>query len=272
MIRFNEKPSILKTSLGLIVHRPKFEPHDSLPKHELRWSLPNIDSKELNAYNRLCSWEDNECFPLCFPYVMGGALHLQLLKLLPVPAMGLLHLRSEIKLLKAIDMTSPCELVCRTGESTISPQGYEFEALSFLEQGGEICWSCKATFLRRGNFSGATDSQTSTLRKLDYLNPQGSFYVPRNIGRKYARLCGDYNPIHISTPTAWLFGLKRSIAHGMWVVARAIALLPEQINYLELAFKGPVFTGGNVEIVKEGQDFNLFYSGNPRPVILARLN
>ena len=253
------------------MHRPKFQPHAPLPEVELRLPLACIDLARLNDYQKLCAYTLSDKVPLCYPYVLCGPLHLQLLKRLPIPPMGLLHLRSQIHLIEAIDPHSPCELICRSGTSQLTPQGLEFEALSILEQGGKVLWSCTATFLRSASFPEASDSQAPALNKLDYVDPTASFAIPRNIGRRYARLCGDFNPIHISRPTAWLFGLKGSIAHGMWVAARALPLLSEEATSIDLAFKGPVFTGGHVELVQSGGDFNLFYRGNPRPVILGRV-
>lgn len=269
---FTDKPSVLRNSIRLLMHRPKFHAHAPLPKVELRLALDCIDLAELHDYQKLCAYELSDQVPLCFPYVLCGALHLQLLTSLPIPAMGLLHLRSQINLIEAIDPLSPCELICRSGKSQLTPQGFEFDAISILEQEGKVRWSCTATFLRRGSFLEASDSQAYELKKLDFVNPVGSFAIPNNIGRQYARMCGDFNPIHISSPSAWLFGLKGSIAHGMWVAARALPILNKEATSLELAFKGPVFTGGHVELVQKHLDFNLFYRGNPRPVILGRLS
>lgn len=50
-----------------------------------------------------------------------------------------------------------------------------------------------------------------------------SFQVPQGIGREYASLCNDYNPIHISSIAAKAFGFKSTIAHGMWVVGKIMA-------------------------------------------------
>ena len=269
---FTDKPSVLKNSMRLLMHRPKFYPHNPLPKVELRLALDCIDLAELHDYQKLCTYAVSDQVPLCFPYVLCGPLHLQLLTSLPIPAMGLLHLRSQINLIEAIDPHNPFELICRSGQSQLTSQGFEFEAVSILEQEGKVRWSCTATFLRRGSFPEAKESQEPVLNKLDYANPVGSFAIPGNIGRQYARMCGDFNPIHISSPSAWLFGLKGSIAHGMWVSARALPLLNKEATSLELAFKGPVFTGGHVELVQKHLDFNLFYRGNPRPVILGRLS
>jgi acyl dehydratase len=49
--------------------------------------------------------------------------------------------------------------------------------------------------------------------------------VPGDIGRRYAAVSGDRNPIHLHPLTARLFGMPRHIAHGMWAKARCLALL-----------------------------------------------
>ena len=271
-LTYKEKPSIFKSSLSLLTRRPRFDAYAPLPVIELHWPLPKIDLAMLHDYQKLCSYNQDKQVPICFPYVLCGPLHLQLLKYLPIPSMGLLHLNSQMKLIKVIDPQLPVELICRSGSSWVTSQGLEFQVESILEQEGKVCWSCSATFLRRGTFPKVSDTRSPALTKLEFSAPIGSFDVPGNIGRSYARICGDYNPIHISSPSAWLFGLKGSIAHGMWVAARSLALMPQQISSLDLAFKGPVFTGGHVQLVKKENDFNLFFRGNTRPVILGSIN
>ena len=47
--------------------------------------------------------------------------------------------------------------------------------------------------------------------------------MPSNLGRRYGAIAGDRNPIHMWPITARLFGFKRHIIHGMWLLGRAIA-------------------------------------------------
>ncbi|SPO27750.1 uncharacterized protein UTRI_10158 [Ustilago trichophora] len=65
----------------------------------------------------------------------------------------------------------------------------------------------------------------------------------------WSRVCGDYNPIHVSSTLARLFGFRGKIAHGNHVVAKLLHLLPpgEQIAgqkggawWLEMQFKRPM--------------------------------
>jgi acyl dehydratase len=63
------------------------------------------------------------------------------------------------------------------------------------------------------------------------------------LGRKYASISGDRNPIHLSDLTAKPFGFSRHIAHGMWTHARALAELENRLPdacTVAVAFKRPV--------------------------------
>jgi len=68
--------------------------------------------------------------------------------------------------------------------------------------------------------------------------------VSPGVGRQYARVSGDFNPIHIADLAARFFGFKRAIAHGMWTLARCAAEIGEtafsQPCALDVAFKRPI--------------------------------
>ncbi len=47
--------------------------------------------------------------------------------------------------------------------------------------------------------------------------------LPGDLGRRYAAVSGDHNPIHLYPLTAKALGFPRQIAHGMWSKARCVA-------------------------------------------------
>jgi acyl dehydratase len=75
--------------------------------------------------------------------------------------------------------------------------------------------------------------------------------VPDDAGRRYAKVSGDVNPIHLSGLTAKAFGFKRAIAHGMWVKARALAALsgrlPEAMA-VDVVFRKPLLLPSTVTL------------------------
>lgn len=65
-----------------------------------------------------------------------------------------------------------------------------------------------------------------------------------NLGREFAALCGDYNPIHIYDWAARLLGFKRCIAHGICVTDRILHhLQPIAASSLPLSKKGAEAAG-----------------------------
>jgi acyl dehydratase len=75
--------------------------------------------------------------------------------------------------------------------------------------------------------------------------------VPDDAGRRYAKVSGDVNPIHLSGLTAKALGFKRAIAHGMWVKARVLGALagrlPEALE-VDVAFRKPLFLPSTVAL------------------------
>nr|NJM02970.1 hypothetical protein [Desulfobacula sp.] len=79
-----------------------------------------------------------------------------------------------------------------------------------------------------------------------FLEQRETIPVPSGTGRRYAAVSGDYNPHHLYTLTARLFGFKTAIAHGMWSLARVAASLDREFGLqgpalIEASFKLPVF-------------------------------
>ncbi|RZI72899.1 MAG: acyl dehydratase, partial [Pseudomonas sp.] len=65
-----------------------------------------------------------------------------------------------------------------------------------------------------------------------------------DIGRQYAKVSGDYNPIHLSDSSAKLFGFPKAIAHGLWIKGRSLAALEDHLPAsnveISVAFQKPV--------------------------------
>lgn len=226
----------------------------------------------------MCSFEA-QGIPITYPYCVAGPLQLALAanKKFPIKSVGLLHIRNHIQQFSPLDPQSLLTVTVQTAESRFRPQGFEFDMLTVFESAGKQIWTCTSTFLKRGKFD-REDPQSPTedifIKIPNEDNVSQSISVPKNIGKQYASLCKDYNPIHISSLLAKLFGFKRSIAHGMWISAAALSQFNnDKINSYDLVFKGPVFTGHKFSVVKDknGQDFNIYTSRNPMPVILGKV-
>ena len=96
--------------------------------------------------------------------------------------------------------------------------------------------------------------------------------MPGEVGRRYADVSGDRNPIHLHPLSARLFGMPGMIAHGMWLKARCLAALEPVLAdrfSVEVRFKLPVLIPGKVSFASQpadgGRDFALHDGKNEKP-------
>jgi acyl dehydratase len=101
--------------------------------------------------------------------------------------------------------------------------------------------------------------------------------LPGDLGRRYAAVSGDYNPIHLYPVTAKALGFPRHIAHGMWTLARSVAALenrlPDAVR-VDVVFRKPVFLPGKVALgaqpLDDGYGFTLTTPGSDTVHLVGR--
>lgn len=118
-----------------------------------------------------------------------------------------------------------------------------------------MVWEECCTFLARAERSARSTREAVPRSKPApaAVGTASTFAAIGSIGRDYARVSGDYNPIHLSALTARPFGFKRAIAHGMWTLARVAAELepawPKGASRMAIEFKQPVLLPAQVRLV-----------------------
>jgi acyl dehydratase len=84
-----------------------------------------------------------------------------------------------------------------------------------------------------------------------------------DLGRRYAAVSGDRNPIHLYAVTARPFGFRRQIAHGMWSMARCVAAVENRLPdaaRVEAAFQRPVVLPATVRFTARRAGSDLAFS------------
>jgi acyl dehydratase len=108
-------------------------------------------------------------------------------------------------------------------------------------------WQETSTFLRVGVGGPVAPTHERTFEAVPATGTE--WRLTGDLGRRYAGVSGDHNPIHLYALTAKAFGFPRQIAHGMWSKARCLAALegrlPDAVT-VEVAFKKPVLLPGAV--------------------------
>ena len=80
--------------------------------------------------------------------------------------------------------------------------------------------------------------------------PRAEWKLGGDLGRRYAAVSGDRNPIHMHALTAKPLGFPAAIAHGMWTKARCLAALESRLPdafTVEVRFRKPILLPAKVE-------------------------
>src|SRR5439155_5931280 len=112
---------------------------------------------------------------------------------------------------------------------------------------------------RRGGGGGGDgrSGESQEPQPLDADDATAIWRVPGDVGRRYAAVSGDRNPIHLNGMAARLLGVKGPIAHGMWMKARCLAVFERRIPDVaraEVAFKTPLRIPTEVRFASRPRD------------------
>lgn len=223
-----------------------------LPDLGLR-SWLSVDAEKLAAYRAVCGFADSSLLPPTYLHVLAFPLQMQLMTRedFPFPLMGLVHLGNRISIHRPLGGVSKLYVSIHADNLQPHAKGATFSLFTQIDDGMGLLWAEESTFLcKDAKVDGAVsgDFEPSPLPVTEVAR----WETPSSIGRQYARVSGDYNPIHLSAPSARLFGFPKAIAHGMWLKARALASLddhlPDANVEIAVQFHKPVRLPGAVAL------------------------
>jgi acyl dehydratase len=216
----------------------------TLPDEGLRCWV-DIDGQRLAAYRKVCGFADDGLLPPTYPHILAFAVQMQLLTArdFPFPLLGLIHLSNRIRVLRPLGGISRAQVSVRVRNLRPHPKGATFDLLTSLDDQLGPLWEADSQMLCRGVKLEGEAIEQDWQPSLPLVQV-AQWNAPADIGRQYAKVSGDYNPIHLSAASARLFGFPTAIAHGLWNKARTLAALADHLPKanLEVAvhFRKPV--------------------------------
>lgn len=207
----------------------------------------------IDAYAQACGFGADAGVPLTFPHILAFPLQMRLMLAgdFPYPVMGLVHLSNRIVQHAPLKAGDRLAIAVRTGRLLAHDKGQAFSLETTARRDGQVVWEGTSVYLRLGGAGRGDPAPTVEDGAAD--TPVERWTLPADLGRAYARVSGDANPIHTSTLGAKLFGFKRAIAHGMWVKARAVAALTQGVavgaGEVEVVFRAPVLLPGEIQLL-----------------------
>jgi acyl dehydratase len=221
-----------------------------LPDTRLARNGVTVDHAELAAYDRVCRIPFTDTLPATYPHMLTFPLQLALMsdRSFPLALPGLVHVRNRIEVLRPIGAEEELELEVWADRFASHRSGATVDLCATASVGGTEVWRSTSTYLARG--AKAPDGAPEVVVG-DLARPAATWRVPEDAGRRYAKVSGDMNPIHLSGLAAKAFGFKRAIAHGMWVKARVLGALSGRLPdafTVDVAFRKPLFLPSTVTL------------------------
>lgn len=233
----------------------------TLPDKEFRRTDVTVDTAELAAYNRVCGFTLRDTLPATYPHILAFPLQAVLMTdpAFPFPMVGMVHLANRITQHRPLRIDEALEIRVRATDLREHAKGRQFDVVSEAFVADRPVWTDVSTYLRPGGGSGESGDRKDSGKRPLPPEPTASWRLPGDLGRRYAAVSGDVNPIHLHPLSAKLFGFPRAIAHGMWTKAHCLAAfdgrLPDAFT-VDVQFKTPILLPGKV-------GFSARHNGDP---------
>jgi acyl dehydratase len=229
-----------------------------IPELDLRLDGVSADPAAVAEYAKVCGFALRDSLPVTYPHVLAFPLHLAVMADggFPFGAVGLVHVENRIEQLRPVGTTE--ELSIRVRPTPLQPhsKGRTFSLLTEVSVGDELVWSSVSTMLRRGKGEEKAKGG-ATFAALPATTPASAEWkLGGDLGRRYAGVSGDRNPIHMHSLTAKPLGFAGAIAHGMWTKARCLAALDSRLPdafAVDVRFRKPILLPTRVEFASAAE-------------------
>lgn len=214
----------------------------ALPSHRLMMTGVQQDVRRLADYSEVTGGVLSDRLPATWLHVLTFPLQVQLMagRDFPFPMVGMVHLANVMTQHRPVRVEE--ELTLSSWSDNLAPhrKGHTVDLLGEARVGGEVVWEGRSTYLVRvpDRTRGAAVPDPDRTRGAavpdahEHAIPQtelATWRLPADLGRRYAGVSGDANPIHLTALTARALGFPRAIAHGMWSHARALAAVQPRL-------------------------------------------
>lgn len=237
--------------LRVLSKRARPVPAGPLAPLTSRFTLPGLDQAHVARYRRALGFADSGAagaVPLTYWYLPVQRAHMatMLADAFPYRLAGIVHVENTLTAHAPLAAGTPLTLATRIDILPPSGSGAVYCTLETVGSAhGERIFTCTSKYLAvRGQRSGKGKGARPAAEHGAIID---SWTLGPSSGRDYARVSGDWNPIHLSRWSARLMGLPAPIIHGMHSVARTCAALERiegrPVTHISVRFTAPVPLG-----------------------------
>ncbi|MFC6705324.1 MaoC family dehydratase [Flexivirga alba] len=235
-----------------------------------------VDPDALADYDHVCGFALREQLPATYLHNLVFPLQVTLFadKSYPYPLMGSVHLDNTLTVHRPILLGEPLDLSTWATNARPHKSGVQVDVVSQAHVGDELVWEGLATYLYRGQkIDGDVPERAEEAEAAD-----GAGLIWRlsgSLGRRFAAVSGDVNPIHMNSVTAKAMGFPSTIAHGMWSQAAMLAAIENRLPdayVATMSFRKPVLIPGTMRLVahETAGSWDLALRNNRKGTVLVR--
>lgn len=271
-------PALPAMGIGILLRallkRPRHPLPGSLPELASSYRLDGLPLDDIARYRTAFGFEGRH-IPLTWWYLLAQRAHLatMLAPGFPFRIAGLVHMDNA---LRAYQAPAPGQPMLIDTVLRLLPPSASGALRCVLETTGSSddtpVFSCTSTYLvRRGSRSGAKQEESVT--------PQGTLLTQWSLasdaGRRYARLSGDWNPIHLTRWSARLMGMRAPIIHGMHTLGSACAALERaagrHARAIDCRFRAPVALGSTAAMSFDAASSEFVVAAAGKPAVTGSI-
>ena len=265
--QLSEIPALGKLYVGAVGSAAKArlssaEAPQTLPeaRHTVRGA--RVDLQRLADFQRLVLHSASDYLPSGFVHTFAFPVAMSLMSRddFPLPLLGMVHLSNSVEHLRPVHYAEPLTVTAWAENLAGHRSGTSVDLIAEVSAGGgtddgdaAVVWRGRSTYLAKGVFLPRLDRPEARGPRPDFVPPAPTalWRLGADAGRNYAMVSGDFNPIHLSRLSAKALGMKRSLAHGMYLASRVVADIVQnrQEPYeWSIDFDSPVFLPAAVSL------------------------
>jgi acyl dehydratase len=203
------------------------------------------DPRAWRAYAMLLGLRDASRLLPTWYFVLGQRAVLAALadRRFPFPVTGIIHIANRTQVEHAREPATDLALSLHIAHAGCTPAGHRIDVTTtFADGDAAVAVNRMSALVRCPDPALPRAPAARGTRRLANAVPLA---FAADCGRRYARVSGDYNPIHLWPWSARLFGFRRPIAHGMYSAGRIAALLRARgcgvDSVIDVEFTRPAF-------------------------------
>lgn len=253
VVELQGNPSLPKVFARAVASARGRDGTRGLPDLQVRRRGVSVDPSALADYDHVCGFTLRDQLPSSYLHNLVFPLQVTLFadRSYPHPIVGSVHLDNTLTQHRPVLVEETLDLSTWASNERPHKRGVQVDVVSQAHVGDELVWEGLATYLYRGRqVEGDVPPRAAQAEAPD--GPGMIWRLSGDLGRRFAAVSGDVNPIHLGSVTARVMGFPTTIVHGMWSQARMLAAIDNRLPdayVASMSFRKPVLIPGTVRYV-----------------------